>query len=384
MMTPLDMVRAMTPGVPPSPSSKPINIPLFESDPEQLRRELSEVEVPEFFKFGSSEDLGLVSYGRFLIFLTLLSIPSEHLHVAYHMSCGRNFKNPELRSDGLRSTNLDFIIARHIKTRDHGYQSSNHSKTSINRRFFGPGLDRIMTFEEFQQLHRDLKHEVTKLEYFLLSDRDGMSLYGLAKSIAALAPADYRPLLEKKAEALRDADVPPQVLISKEPLAGEDYDPPLEELEGYTASHWIITLEEYEAWKEVLKQLENMGQAVRLYQHVDGRFSPTGLMRAARAVAGVDLSKAVVWVIFKLFDADENEQLTHDEFVKLMIPHSVLQGKLQGPEGLGLHLLGSCCIQCFRDWLVPKSQQSICTRETNVAPRYDGTIIVDEVVPESD
>jgi hypothetical protein len=350
MMTPLDMVRAMTPGVPPSPVSKPINIPLFESDPEQLRRDLTKIEVPEFFKFGSEEDLGLVSYGRFLIFLTLLSIPSEQLHVAYHMSCGRNFKNPELRADGMRSFNLDFIMSRHIKTRDHGYQATAHSRTSIHRHLFGKDLERTMSFDDFQKMHADLKREVLKLEYYLLSDREGMSLMGFAKAVAALAPSDYRQELERRAEALRNVDVPPHYLIAKEPLEGEDYDPPLKELEGCKASEWIVSLEEYSAWKEVLKQLENMEQAVRMYQHADGHFSPTGLMRAARAVAGVDLTKAQVWVIFKLFDKEEKERLSHDEFVKLMIPHSVLQGKLQGPEGLGLHLLGSCCMQCVRDW----------------------------------
>jgi len=165
MMTPLDMVRAITPGVPPSPISKPINIPLFESDPEQLRNELTSIEVPEFFRFGSEEDLGLVSYGRFLIFVTLLSIPSEQLSVAYHMSCGRNFRNPQLRADGLRWSNIDFILESHIKTRDQGYQVSTHSKTSIHRHLFGPNLEKTMSFEEFSNFHSDLKREVLKLEY---------------------------------------------------------------------------------------------------------------------------------------------------------------------------------------------------------------------------
>ena len=350
MMTPLDMVRAITPGVPPSPMSKPINIPLFESDPTKLRRELSPVEVPEFFKFGSKEDLGLVSYGRFLIFLTLLSIPSEQLSMAYHMSCGRNFKHPELRADGLRCSNLDFIISRHVKTRDHGYQAGTHSQTSIHRHLFGKDLEKTLSFDEFQKFHSDLKQEVLKLEYYLLSDRETMSLVGFAKAVAALAPSDYRAELEARAEALRNVEVPPQWLVPKEPLIGEEYDPPLEDLEGLTAFDCEVTLEEYGAWKEVLMQIETLEQAVKMYQHAEGHFTPSGLMRAARAVAGVNLTKAQVWVIFKIFDKDEDEQLSHEDFAKLLIPYSILQGKLQGPEGLGLHLLASCCMQCARDW----------------------------------
>jgi hypothetical protein len=361
MMTPLDMVRAITPGVPPSPISKPINIPLFESDPDKLKHELGPMEVPEFFRFGSDEELGIISYGRFLIFVTLLSIPSEQLSVAYHMSCGRNFKrHPELRADGLRYSNMNFILSRHNKTRDQGYQAIHHSRTSILRHLFGKDLEKTLTFEEFEKFHSDLKREVLKLEYYLLSDgRDSMSLVGFAKAVAALAPSEYRSEFEKRAEALRGTEVPPQWLIAREPLLGEDYDPPLETLAGKTASECFVSFEEYGAWKEVLKQLENMEQAVKMYQHKDGRFTPSGIMRAARAVAGVNLTKAQVWVIFQLFDKDDDEQLKHDDFVKLLIPHSVLQGKLQGPEGLGLHLLFGCCVQCAKDW-------------------YDGTMIVED------
>ena len=351
MMTPLDMVRAITPGVPPSPMSKPINIPLFETDPKDLREQLGSMEVPEFFRFGSEEDLGIVSYGRFLIFVTLLSIPSEQLGMAYHMSCGRNFRLPELRADGLKSSNLDFILSRHIKSRDHGYQAAHHSKTSILRHLFGQDLEKTLSFEEFEKFHSDLKSEVLKLEYYLLSDRENaMSLVGFAKAVAALTPAEYRSDFEARAEALRFVEVPPQWLIAREPLAGEDYDPPLDTIESKTADRYFVTLEEYGAWKEVLKQVEQMEQAVKMYQHRDGHFSPTGIMRAARAVAGVNLTKAQVWVLFQLFDKNNDEMLEHDDFVRLLIPYSVLQGKLLGPEGLGLHLLASCCLQCARDW----------------------------------
>jgi len=365
--------------------SKPINIPLFESDPEDLRRQLDEIEVPSFFKFGSEEDLGLVSYGRFLIFVTLLSIPSEQLSVAYHMSCGRNFKHPELRADGLKYTNLDFILSRHVKTRDHGYLPGHHSKTSLLRHLFGQDLERTMSFEEFQQLHSDLKREVLKLEYYLLSDREGgMSLVGFAKAVAALTPSEYRSMYEERAENMRHLEVPAEYLIKREPLLGEEYDPPLETLEGFTAEDCYIALEEYGSWKEALKQVELMEQAIRMYQHRDGHFTPSGLMRAAKAVANVDLTKAQVWVLFKLFDTNADEKLQHEEFVRLLIPYSVLQGKLPGPDGLGLEHLYSCCSQCFKDWYVYVFQRI----ETHMLltnlfcyschSRYDGTIAVDE------
>lgn len=365
MMTPLDMVRAITPGVPPSPMNKPINIPLFESSPEELKDRLTLVEVPEFFHFGGTQDLGLVSFGRFLIFLTLLSIPREQLSVLFHMSCGRNFKDPNLRGDEFRCSNLDFILSKHIKVRDQDYDEGYHSETSLLQHMFGENLDKTMTFEQLQNFHSDLKREVLKLEYYLLSDNpeEGMSLAGFAKAVAALTPSEFRGEYYQRALNLENKLVPPEDLIHQEPLLGEDFDPPLETLVGKGANQVFITLEDYEAWKECLSQLENMEQAVRLYHNEDGHFSPYGLMRSARAVAGVKLTKAQVWVLFQLFDKDEKVLLEHEDFVRLMRPHSVLQARLKGPEGLGLHLLAKCCFscsrQCYKDW-------------------YEGVLAVDE------
>ena len=94
LLTPMDFVRAITPGAPPSAKARPINIPTFEQDTVE---ELDDKEVPEFFKFREG-DSGLISFGRFLIFLTLVSIPVSELAVAYHMSCGKDFKNLSLRT----------------------------------------------------------------------------------------------------------------------------------------------------------------------------------------------------------------------------------------------------------------------------------------------
>jgi hypothetical protein len=354
-MTPLDFVRAITPGVPPSPTTKPINIPIFESSLTQLREELTEIEVPQFFRFfGSTADMGLISYGRFIVFTVLLAIPSEQIDVLFHMSTGPNFRRVELRSEGLTAKNFDYILTHSIKARNQGYDPSKHSKTSILRHLFGENMDKILTLQDFKQFHSQLKHEVLKLEYYLLSDTpQGMSLRGFAQSVAALAPADYRSALSKRANSLPIFNHHSNN-NNNEKIMGEENDEDYLIRPKYSANE-IISLEDFENWKEVLKQLEPMEYAVKLFSHRDGHFSKTNILRAAKAVAGVDLNKAIVYALFYLFDPDNTEQLSSAQFTRLLKPHGVTAPyRSVNAGGLNLHLLFSCCTsacrECFNGW----------------------------------
>ena len=91
-------MRAITPGVPPSPNSRPINIPIFEKKNAPLT--FSKEEMPDFFKFGP-DDTGLISYARFLVIVTLLALPAAELPVAYRMCAGEDFRNARYRGSGL-------------------------------------------------------------------------------------------------------------------------------------------------------------------------------------------------------------------------------------------------------------------------------------------
>jgi hypothetical protein len=349
VMLPIDMVRAITPGVPPAPQTKPINVPLFETSLWELEQTITEQESPKFFRYG--EDLGLISYGRFIFYVALLAIPARELRTCYFMSTGRSFADQALRGDGLKAENLDFILSKHVKTRTSGYDKS-HSRTSIFRHIFGKDLEKSLSFEEFEALHSNLWNEVLKLEYFLLSDRteeSKMSLVGFARAVAALTPAEYRTDVRARAEALRGMEIPPEFLVEKEPLLGEPYNPPLESLKGMRADDYTVSFEEWAAWKETLKAVEHLESAVKLYSHQDGHLTVSNLRRAAAAVGG-NVSKPLAWVLFQLFDADRDGILRHDDFVRLLSRHSALRANLKGPEGLGLDLLAECASECCKHW----------------------------------
>lgn len=74
-------MRAITPGVPPSPNSTPLNIPLADKSSEELRT-FSSHEIPDFFRFGGFSN-GLIDYQLFLVLVTLHAIPHAELPVAF-------------------------------------------------------------------------------------------------------------------------------------------------------------------------------------------------------------------------------------------------------------------------------------------------------------
>lgn len=353
LMTPLDLVRAITPGVPPCPTQKPINVPLFEADEKTIL--LKKREIPPFFKFVEGDN-GLVSYGRFLVIITLISIPEHELDTAYHMSCGEDFKDQTLVSSGMTVRNFDFIMTRNIKVRGRGYDASTHSQTSILRRLFGPNLDKTLSLEEFKSFIAQLRREILKLEFLLLSDGGGgidvesedpddrptMSVAAFAKSVAALVPADYRTEFQKRAEALADEVVPSNVLHGVRPGIDDDR----------LAYQVLVPFEDFVTWKECLKSLDLMEALT--FKYSSPRFSPSNMRRSSKAACGRPLSHAQVWAIFRLFDPEGKNELYHDDFVQLLVPHLASTKPVTDADGLGLDSLFSCmynsCKRCAGEW----------------------------------
>jgi hypothetical protein len=77
------------------------------------------------------------------------------------------------------------------------------------------------------------------------------------------------------------------------------------------------------------------------------------IIRAAKAVAGVNLTPTMVWSIFRMFDKDGTGELHYDQFVRLLRPKKNTNPRAE-EEGLGLAGLFSCmfehCRICVRNW----------------------------------
>jgi len=347
-------VRAISPGVPPSPNSRPINVPIFEASTNDLV--FTKEELPDFFKFGK-HDSGLISYERFLVIVTLLALPAAEVPVAYRMCAGEEFNNKKFRGTDLNVHNFDFIMQRNIKIRGQGY-TTDHEPGDLVHYLFGDDLKRTLSFQEFRDFHLALRDEVERLQYYLLSDKldaEGnamMSLPAFARSVAALVPSDYRNEFLEKALRLGDHPLPEKVV--REAIKKGRIDPKRAQGGEVFARDINVSLTEYINWQEVLRSLVQMEDAVKRYSYADGHFSRTNLNRAALAVAGVKLAKSQVFVLFTLFDRNETDKLYHDDFVRLLQPHTVSTDPRSEQDGLGLGSLMSCvttsCKLCVRNW----------------------------------
>jgi len=152
-----------------------------------------------------------------------------------------------------------------------------------------------------------------------------------------IVPSSLRTGFYERTAALADFDIPAEFLPSG--------------VEACKVRDWHVSLQDFVAWKEVLNSLELMESAVILYADQNGTFSPYSFLRAARAVAGVELSKPMVFLLFALFDPKMSMRLEHDQFVKLLRAHSVSEAPKIGPNGLQLDLLGKCVADCCKGWM---------------------------------
>eukprot|EP00512_Aurantiochytrium_limacinum_P005350 CAMPEP_0171517146 /NCGR_PEP_ID=MMETSP0959-20130129/4489_1 /TAXON_ID=87120 /ORGANISM="Aurantiochytrium limacinum, Strain ATCCMYA-1381" /LENGTH=435 /DNA_ID=CAMNT_0012056053 /DNA_START=500 /DNA_END=1807 /DNA_ORIENTATION=+ len=352
-MTPLDLVRAITPGVPPSPNSRPINIPMFEKHNDSL--EFTKDEMPDFFRFGE-DDSGLISYSRFLVIVTLLALPAAEIPVAFGMCAGEDFRNVQLRGTGLNVHNFHFVMERNIKIRGQGY-TRDHEAPSIAHFLFGPNLERTLSFTQFRDFHLKLRDNVQHMQYYLLSDgmddagQATMSLKAFARSVAALVPSDYRGDFLDRADSVAYTPIPIEI-VEQEIAAGRL--PNTVNKEKVVGNQLRVSFDQFVIWQEVVRSLVQMEEAVRRYSYEDGHFSPTNINRAALAVTGAKLTKAQAWSLFHLFDKDGVKMLHHDQFVRLLLPHSMATNPRFAAEGLGLYSLFDClqteCKKCVRNW----------------------------------
>jgi len=79
-----------------------------------------------------------------------------------------------------------------------------------------------------------------------------------------------------------------------------------------------ITLKQFEQFSRFLNNLEDFTRAVRLYTNADIPVSQAEFIRAVKCSTALELDPALVDVLFKLFDSNDDGQLSYSEFIVVM------------------------------------------------------------------
>ncbi|RYQ85925.1 hypothetical protein Ahy_B10g105569 [Arachis hypogaea] len=79
-----------------------------------------------------------------------------------------------------------------------------------------------------------------------------------------------------------------------------------------------ITFQEFEAFAELRKQLEFFSLSIFSYGKINGELTKSYFQRVASQVCGITITDAVADIIFHVFYANRDGNLSADEFIKVM------------------------------------------------------------------
>ncbi|CAM8970456.1 unnamed protein product [Rhodiola kirilowii] len=293
LMTPADLMRAVVPVFPPSESNLVRDGYLRgERSPGDLRCAPS-----GFFMLFDVNNDGLISFKEYIFFVTLLSIPESSFSVAFKMF--------DLDHNG--AIDKEEFKKVMVLMRGHNRQGAHHTdglRTGLRvdgtvedgglvEYFFGEDGNELLHHDKFVKFLRDLHEEMLNLEFghYDYKKRGTISAKDFALSMIAAADMSHLSKLLSRVETL-----------DKKP--------------GFTDMR--ITLEEFKQFAELRSKLLPFSLALFSFGHVSNLLTKKDFQRAASHVCGVDLTDNVIEIIFQIFDANQDGNLSSDEFIRVL------------------------------------------------------------------
>ncbi|KAK3154616.1 hypothetical protein QOZ80_2BG0192900 [Eleusine coracana subsp. coracana] len=290
-MLPTDMMRAVVPVFPPSESKIVREGRLRgERHPGELHCAPS-----DFFMLFDTNGDGLISFAEYIFFVTLLSIPESSFSVAFKMF--------DLDHNGA----IDKEEFRKVMTlmRSYNRQGASHrdglrfgrkvgqsvESGGLVEYFFGKDGNEHLHYDKFSNFLKQLHDEIVRLEFNHYDVRSSKTIPVKDFALSMVASADMNHI-NKLLDRVDNLDDNPDLKDSR------------------------ITFEEFKAFADLRRRLEPFAMAIFSYGKVSGLLTKQDLKRAASHVCGVDLTDKVVDVIFHVFDANCDGNLSSEEFLR--------------------------------------------------------------------
>ncbi|XP_058111433.1 calcium uptake protein, mitochondrial-like isoform X2 [Magnolia sinica] len=317
-MTPADLMRAIVPVFPPSESN------IVREGYLRGERPPSELHCADsaFFMLFDTNTDGLISFPEYIFFVTLLSIPESSFSVAFKMF--------DLdRSGEIEQNEFKKVMSL---MRSHNRQGACHRdglRIGLKMRnqvengglleyFFGKNGDECLQHGKFIQFLKDFHHEILRLEFahYDYELRGTISAKDFALSMVASADMNHINKLLDRVDELHD-------------------EPHLHDMR--------ITYEEFMSFAELRKRFHELSLAIFGYGEVNGLLTRDDFQRAASYVCGVSISDNVVDVIFHVFDANHDGNLSAEEFLRVLQRR---ERDIAHPMETGIVGLLSCLWSC--------------------------------------
>ncbi|KAK7410244.1 hypothetical protein VNO78_00873 [Psophocarpus tetragonolobus] len=318
LMKPVDLMRAVVPVFPPSESN------LVREGYLKGERSPGHLCCPasEFFMLFDVDNDELISFKEYIFFVTLLSISESSFSAAFKMFDKDDDGEIDKEEFKKVTQSMRSHTRQGVNHRD-GRRTGLKANASVENGglmeyLFGKDGKGRLRHDKFVQFIRDLHNEIVRLEFahYDFKSRKTISAKDFAHSIVASADLSHLGKLLERVDDLNN-------------------DPRLRDVR--------ITFEEFKNFAELRKKLLPFSLAIFSFAEVQGLLTRNDFQRAASHVCGLSLSDNVVEIVFHLFDANEDGNLSTDEFVRVL-QHR--ERDIAQPVETGIMGFLACCWKC--------------------------------------
>ncbi|XP_012996589.1 calcium uptake protein 2, mitochondrial isoform X2 [Cavia porcellus] len=237
-------------------------------------------------------DRGLISYTEYLFLLTILTKPHTGFHVAFKMldTDGNEMieKKEFFKLQKIISKQDDFKI---MKTNETECQAQTVKESEINTTlqmcFFGKRGEKKLHYKEFRRFMENLQAEVQEMEFIQFSKGlNFMRKEDFAEWLLFFTNTENKDIYWKN--------------VREKLSAGES-----------------ISLDEFKSFCHFTTHLEDFAIAMQMFSlaHRPVRLE---FKRAVKVATGQELSDNILDTVFKIFDLDGDECLSHEEFLGVL------------------------------------------------------------------
>ncbi|XP_059202343.1 calcium uptake protein 3, mitochondrial isoform X2 [Centropristis striata] len=256
--------------------------------------------------FRNLRERGVISYTEYLFLLCILTKPHAGFRIAFNMFDAdgnemvdkREFMvleeifrkkkdKKEVAEDVQRFDQQSLQLYGQRKSQPHSHVDEN-TETTLLVHFFGKKGKAELKFEDFYKFMDNLQTEVLEIEFLSYS-----------KGLPTISEEDFARIL------LRYTNV-------------DDVTEYLENVRHSIPDEKGITFEEFRSFFQFLNNLEDFTIAMQMYNFANRSVGQEEFTRAVYVATDIKLTRHLVNTVFKIFDEDRDDKLSHKEFIGVM------------------------------------------------------------------
>nr|XP_060626925.1 calcium uptake protein 2, mitochondrial [Anolis sagrei ordinatus] len=246
---------------------------------------------PTFFR--DLGDKGLISYTEYLFLLTILTKPQTGFHIAFKM----------LDADGNEQVEKKefFKLQKIIGKQDEFNQVSGEEALTLEPELEDCGINTMLLVHFFGRRGKEKLHycEFHRFMQNLQTEVQEMEFIQFAKGLTCMRKEDFVEWLlyftEEENNEIYWQNVKERI------QAGES-----------------ISMEEFKTFCQFTNRLEDFSIALKMFTVASRPVKQAEFKRAVKVVTGLELSENILDTIFKIFDLDGDNCLSHTEFLGVL------------------------------------------------------------------